>query len=110
MRFFINSFREAVIFFKHESYILFLVGVLSRSVSVSPSRPSVISHMAYHRVPFYLQPFIIYSILMHHDGCGHVTFATCHKYDTAIFLSAMGSNRKSAIDGLLQTMEDKSER
>jgi hypothetical protein len=40
-------------------HILFLMGVLFRSVSVSPSRSSVIFHMAYLRVPFYLQPYIM---------------------------------------------------
>jgi hypothetical protein len=61
MRFFINSFKEVVIFFQHESYILFLVDVLSRSVSAISSRPALIFHMAYR---FISQPYIIYSLLM----------------------------------------------
>jgi hypothetical protein len=72
------------------------VGLLSRLVSVSPSRPSVIFHMAYLRVPFYLQPYIIYSLTdaPTADGCELATFAD----DTAIFVS--NSEPMNVCDGL----------
>jgi hypothetical protein len=87
------------------------VGVLSRSVSESPSRPSVLFHMAYLMVPFYLQPYIIYLLLMPARPMG---VSLRHSQMTLPYLCPI-QNRwapiaTQLIDGLLPKMEDKSER
>jgi hypothetical protein len=114
MRFFINSFGKVVIFLKHGSYTLFLVG-LSMSVSVNPSRPSVIFHMACLRVPLYLQLYIFYSLLMPQRSMG---VSLRHSQITMPYLCQFRTGEclrwdpiaTQLFDGLLRTIKDKSER